>query len=173
MIVFFCSSLQCLHVTRQSVCLLSSEICSFTWLLTGPQTETRTNFRRDWLQGVDSWWKTAHQGDKKSDRSIISSVSPSWWIQSPGVSWSDVEETNVKTQSKKSPGNFETQRHPPRFPCSVLTPHSKQELHIDLEAQKNHSKDEELKLFLISSDWQMFSKSFSSFYISCPSFLFQ
>lgn len=128
---------------------------------------------RDWLQGVDSWWKTAHQGDKKSDRSIISSVSPSWWIQSPGVSWSDVEETNVKTQSKKSPGSFETQRHPPRFPCSVLTPHSKQELHIDLEAQKNHSKDEELKLFLISSDWQMFSKSFSSFYISCPSFLFQ
>lgn len=55
-------------------------------------------------------------------------------------------------KAKSPPGAFEAQRHPPRFPCFVLTPHSKQELHIDLESQKNHSKDEELKLFLIPSE---------------------
>lgn len=136
------------------------------------QRHTQT-LGRDWLQAVESWWKTAHQGDKKSDRSIVSSVSPSWWIQLPGVTRSDVEETNVKTQSKKSPGIFETQRHP-RSPWSVPTPHSKQELHIDLEAPPKKEPHQRWRTqTLPHPQWQMYSKSSSPFYISFPNFLFQ
>lgn len=98
----------------------------FTCLSTGPQTETHTNFRDGLIAEGRELMKDAHRGDKKSDRSIV--FSPSRWIQLSGVSRCDVEETNVKTQSKTSFGSFETQRHPPRSPSSLLSPHSKQEL---------------------------------------------